>query len=72
MLWILHWLISSNYRFRRHHDFWLRAIRVPERKLLHAIFPEEDLYIHCHCGEYGDKTGLCEKHKVVLSLGAVA
>lgn len=71
MLWILHWLISSNYRWRRHHVLWERAIRVPERKLLNAIFSDIDMYIHCHCGAYADRTRLCEKHKVVLSLGSV-
>lgn len=68
MLWILRWLISREYRLRRGWVLEDRKRGVQVRKLLNAIFPG-DIYIHCHCGAYADRTRLCEKHKVILSLG---
>ena len=69
MLWILHWLISREYRLRRGWVLKDRKRSIQERKILNAIFSDIDMYIYCHCGEYADRSRLCEKHKVVLSLG---
>jgi hypothetical protein len=69
MLWILRWLISREYRLNRKTVLYQRKVMsIPERRLFHAIFSGTHKYIHCHCGAYADKTRLCSKHRVVLSL----
>lgn len=63
MLWILHWLLSSEYRARREHVMFNRRTEIRVRRLYHAIFPD-GVYFKCHCGRYSDKSRLCEEHKV--------
>ena len=68
-MWMLRWLVSRDYRFRRDYVLERKSHSVAGRKLFSIIFPDDDPYIRCHCGDYADRTRLCERHKVVLSLG---
>ena len=72
MLWILHWLISSEYRMRRDWVLGERRTDYRERRLLYMIlgYKRSDVYFHCPCGKYSDSSRLCPECK--KSFAAVA